>query len=192
MGGELLLTSERPFITKGVHKRAHIVDLQHVNLLPGERVMRVAFKNVFQVRTFSSWGPVLWWYDEISGEPRPGYYQQLNGVYVVGCFYSDCSHGIDIASHFFVRKLNGLRGGLMDWKYDFDFPPGVQKYSVCAVTPDDYAWEADAYCDPYNHAVSTVNWSRMAELGVDMTTLIDYMSSPQYQCDENFRPIGQT
>lgn len=188
MAGELLLAPERPLVTKGVNKRAHRVDLKQVKLHPGERAIRIAFKRVFQVRTFTSWGTILCWYDEISGTPRPGYYQTLDGIYVVGCFYSDCSHGVDIASHFFVRKLVNLQGALADWKYDFDFPGGVQKYSVCAVTPDDYVWSTDAQRDPYNHAVSTVNWSRMAELGVDMTTLIDRISLSEYQCNEEFEP----
>lgn len=188
MGGELLLAQDRPLTTQGVRKCAHLVDLKQMNLHPGDMAVRIAFKKVFQVRSFVSWGTVLCWYDEIEGKPRPDYYQTLKDIYMVGCFYNQCDHGIDIASHFFVRKLRSLQGGLADWKFDFDFPGGVKKYSVCAVTPKDFVWEDRASRDPYNHAVSTVTWDRMVGFGVDMATLIDRISAGEFRCNAQFDP----
>lgn len=183
-----LFENDQLLATQGENKRAHYVNVNKQALSPEDNEIRKTLKKIFKVESLLHSSRILACYDEISGEPRPNYYQCLNGVYIVSCMYAKFGKTLEVPSYFLVRKLVGLRGGMVDWKFDFEFPYGITTFSACAVVPDDYQWSRGWDEDPYNHAVSTVTKEQFERFGIKFDTLVQGISSEVFKCDERFRP----
>lgn len=175
--------------TSGIDWHMHVVDFGSPVLYLGDNEARKLFKAVFDVRSFLQWGKVLCWYDCLRNIGPIESKQCLEGWHLIGCFYRDCSGGIDIASHFFVRRLELYRAGLEKWKDDIVFPSGTQKYSVFAVPPKGYVMPREVELNPHNHAVSVISWEHVEEMGINLTTLIDTISDEEFVCAKPKKPM---
>ena len=177
------MQSKGTLVTGGKDYHQHTFNPRAITLHPGDEAIRTAFKKVFGVRSFLRWPDVVCFMDTLEGGGMQNHYQSLDGVLFMGCLYDCCEGGIDIGSHFFIRKFVNCRGPLDCWRNDVVFPLGTKKFSVCAIYPEGYEVPKQGVGDPHNHAVTNFTWERMLELGVDMTTLIDRMSAPEFAVD---------
>lgn len=133
-----------------------------------------ALRQIFSVRSLENVDTITCWYDVLRDWGDKSHYLHLSDVLMMGVFYR-VEDGVDVVSHFFVRKLEDYWGPLDRWKADLQFPSGVRKFSVCAILPQGFVMPERGERDPHNHAVTQFTWEQLRSLGVDVPALLGYL-----------------
>lgn len=164
------LAMERTLSTRGEFFRSHTLDLANpvIRRQPEVQPLVECLRRVFSVEHFEGLEPVVLWSDDMCNlGSESTFYTSWKDVYMLGVFYRKNVYDEDQLSHVFVRKFQGFKGPLDEWKSDIIFPPDTRRYSVCAVIPEGHMSSPDERTDPHNYAVTKYLFKDFQSLGID-------------------------
>lgn len=168
------LSMERKLATRGEQFRSHIMELSNpvIRRQPEVKPLIECLRRVFGIEHFEGLEPTVLWSDDMRNlGSEESFYTEWKDVYMLGVFYRKNVYDEDQLSHVFIRKFQGFRGPLDEWKSDIIFPPDTRRYSVCAVIPAEHESSPEERRDPHNYAVTKYLFKDFQSLGLDFETI---------------------
>ena len=158
----------------------HVLRPGVVHQPQGDLEIQTLLRKVFNVKSFLNYPDIVCWYDVLRDAGNENHYQVMEGLHFVGALYR-MSDGVELVSHFFIRRMESVRGSYSSWIDDVKFPRGTSKYSVFLLMPEEFKETERAKSDPMNQRLTQFRYDRLGAMGVDISTIIDYMKSEEFR-----------